>query len=421
MKNRLKIITAIMLTLIFCMQPVCNVQATEESNLSEAQQEKKTLENDLQKAKELIDSLKGSKEDIQSEVEKLDKQLNEISGKVKELESRLSKKRQEIADTESALNKAKEQEKKQYRNMKKRIQFMYENGQTSYVEMLLSADSFTDFLNAVEYITQISQYDRKMLKEYQNMQVTIADTQKTLETDYASLQSLQAKVQEEKQAVAALESAKKGELNDVADDLTDAQTVAKAYEAEIQAQNEVIAQIQAAQKRAAEQQAAQQQAQAAEENQGATDAAGENQNTAQNTTPSGNGQSTGSMMWPCLSSKRVTSDYGPRTSPTNGASSNHKGIDIGAAYGADIVAADGGTVLVATYSSSGGNYVIIDHGGGLCTVYMHASSLTVSAGQTVSKGQVIAKVGSTGISTGNHLHFGVTLNGVYVSPWGYVS
>lgn len=421
MKNRLKIITAIMLTLIFCMQPVCNVQATEESNLSEAQQEKKTLENDLQKAKELIDSLKGSKEDIQSEVEKLDKQLNEISGKVKELESRLSKKRQEIANTESALNKAKEQEKKQYRNMKKRIQFMYENGQTSYVEMLLSADSFTDFLNAVEYITQISQYDRKMLKEYQNMQVTIADTQKTLETDYASLQSLQAKVQEEKQAVAALESAKKGELNDVADDLTDAQSVAKAYEAEIQAQNEVIAQIQAAQKRAAEQQAAQQQAQAAEENQGATDAAGENQNTAQNTTPSGNGQSTGSMMWPCPSSKRVTSDYGPRTSPTNGASSNHKGIDIGAAYGADIVAADGGTVLVATYSSSGGNYVIIDHGGGLCTVYMHASSLTVSAGQTVSKGQVIAKVGSTGISTGNHLHFGVTLNGVYVSPWGYVS
>ena len=421
MKNRLKIITAIMLTLIFCMQPVCNIQATEESNLSEAQQEKKTLENDLQKAKELIDSLKGSKEDIQSEVEKLDKQLNEISGKVKELESQLSKKRQEIANTESALNKAKEQEKKQYRNMKKRIQFMYENGQTSYVEMLLSADSFTDFLNAVEYITQISQYDRKMLKEYQNMQVTIADTQKTLETDYASLQSLQAKVQEEKQAVAALESAKKGELNDVADDLTDAQSVAKAYEAEIQAQNEVIAQIQAAQKRAAEQQAVQQQAQAAEENQGATDAAGENQNTAQNTTPSGNGQSTGSMMWPCPSSKRVTSDYGPRTSPTNGASSNHKGIDIGAAYGADIVAADGGTVLVATYSSSGGNYVIIDHGGGLCTVYMHASSLTVSAGQTVSKGQVIAKVGSTGISTGNHLHFGVTLNGVYVSPWGYVS
>lgn len=289
--------------------------------------------------------------------------------------------------------------------MKKRIQFMYENGQTSYVEMLLSADSFTDFLNAVEYITQISQYDRKMLKEYQNMQVTIADTQKTLET--VSFTAIPAgKGAGGKTGSCSLRVGKKGELNDVADDLTDAQTVAKAYEAEIQAQNEVIAQIQAAQKRAAEQQAAQQQAQAAEENQGATDAAGENsdgtnadgtssggenQNTAQNTTPSGNGQSTGSMMWPCPSSKRVTSDYGPRTSPTNGASSNHKGIDIGAAYGADIVAADGGTVLVATYSSSGGNYVIIDHGGGLCTVYMHASSLTVSAGQTCRKDRLLQK------------------------------
>ena len=390
-------------------------------SLQEAQDEKAQLEKALKEAQGTIEDLKDSKGDIESKVTELNQQLIDISARITDLENQLTAKSEDIQETKDELAGAKEREAQQYADMKVRIQFMYENGQTSYVEMLLSADSFTDFLNAVEYITQISQYDRKMLKEYQNMQVTIADTQKTLETDYASLQSLQAKVQEEKQAVAALESAKKGELNDVADDLTDAQTVAKAYEAEIQAQNEVIAQIQAAQKRAAEQQAAQQQAQAAEENQGATDAAGENQNTAQNTTPSGNGQSTGSMMWPCPSSKRVTSDYGPRTSPTNGASSNHKGIDIGAAYGADIVAADGGTVLVATYSSSGGNYVIIDHGGGLCTVYMHASSLTVSAGQTVSKGQVIAKVGSTGISTGNHLHFGVTLNGVYVSPWGYVS
>ena len=117
----------------------------------------------------------------------------------------LTAKSEDIQETKDELAGAKEREAQQYADMKVRIQFMYENGQTSYVEMLLSADSFTDFLNAVENITQISQYDRKMLKEYQNMQVTIADTQKTLETDYASLQSLQAKVQEEKQAVAALE------------------------------------------------------------------------------------------------------------------------------------------------------------------------------------------------------------------------
>lgn len=120
------------------------------------------------------------------------------------------------------------------------------------------------------------------------------------------------------------------------------------------------------------------------------------------------------------SSTRVTSDYGTRVSPMSGASSNHKGIDIGASAGADIIAAADGTVTAASYSSAAGNYVMIDHGGGLYTVYMHASSLLVSPGQTVSAGDVIAKVGSTGISTGSHLHFGVSLNGSYVSPWSYL-
>ena len=99
---------------------------------------------------------------------------------------------------------------------------------------------------------------------------------------------------------------------------------------------------------------------------------------------------------------------------------NHKGIDIGASGGAAIVAAADGTVTTAAYSSAAGNYVMIDHGGGLYTVYMHASALLVSPGQTVSAGQTIAQVGSTGISTGNHLHFGVSLNGSYVSPWSYL-
>ena len=128
----------------------------------------------------------------------------------------------------------------------------------------------------------------------------------------------------------------------------------------------------------------------------------------------------GAFTWPCPSSTRVTSDYGTRVSPTSGASSNHKGIDIGASAGAAIVAAANGTVKAANYSSAAGNYVMIDHGGGLYTVYMHCSSLAVSEGTAVSAGQTIAYVGSTGISTGNHLHFGVSLNGSYVSPWSYL-
>ena len=125
--------------------------------------------------------------------------------------------------------------------------------------------------------------------------------------------------------------------------------------------------------------------------------------------------------WPCPASSRITSTFGSRTSPTEGASSNHKGIDIGAPTGTNIVASAAGTVVVSTYSYSAGNYVMINHGGGVYSVYMHASKLLVSVGETVKQGQVIAKVGSTGYSTGPHLHFGIRVNGTYVNPRQYVS
>ena len=114
-----------------------------------------------------------------------------------------------------------------------------------------------------------------------------------------------------------------------------------------------------------------------------------------------------SFKWPCPSSSRISSGFGGRTSPTKGASSNHQGIDIPASTGAAITAAASGTVVVSTYSYSAGNYIMISHGGGVYTVYMHCSQLLASEGQTVKQGQTIAKVGSTGYSTGSHLHFGI--------------
>lgn len=125
--------------------------------------------------------------------------------------------------------------------------------------------------------------------------------------------------------------------------------------------------------------------------------------------------------WPCPSSTRITSGFGARSSPTAGASSDHKGMDIGASTGSGIVAAAAGTVVIATYSYSAGNYVMINHGGGVYTVYMHCSQLLVKEGQQVNSGQTIAKVGSTGYSTGPHLHFGIRAGGEYVDPARYVS
>ena len=359
-------------------------------SLQEAQDEKAQLEKALKEAQGTIEDLKDSKGDIESKVTELNQQLIDISARITDLENQLTAKSEDIQETKDELAGAKEREAQQYADMKVRIQFMYENGQTSYLEALLSSRNISEFLNSADYIAQIQSYDRQKLTEYQDTVESIVNLEAQLEQEYTDLEALKSTVESNKATVAAMMRQKESELADISGDIEDAQSDADYYAAEIQAQEELIAAI----KRAEAEKAA----------------AGVEEHP----------YTGGAFRWPRPSSTRVTSDYGTRVSPMSGASSNHKGIDIGASAGADIIAAADGTVTAASYSSAAGNYVMIDHGGGLYTVYMHASSLLVSPGQTVSAGDVIAKVGSTGISTGSHLHFGVSLNGSYVSPWSYL-
>ena len=364
--------------------------AASTKSLQEAQDEKAQLEKALKEAQSTIEDLKDSKGDIESKVTELNQQLIDISARITDLENQLTAKSEDIQETKDELAGAKEREAQQYADMKVRIQFMYENGQTSYLEALLSSRNISEFLNSADYIAQIQSYDRQKLTEYQDTVESIVNLEAQLEQEYTDLEALKSTVESNNATVAAMMRQKESELADISGDIEDAQSDADYYAAEIQAQEELIAAI----KRAEAEKAA----------------AGVEEHP----------YTGGAFRWPCPSSTRVTSDYGTRVSPMSGASSNHKGIDIGASAGADIIAAADGTVTAASYSSAAGNYVMIDHGGGLYTVYMHASSLLVSPGQTVSAGDVIAKVGSTGISTGSHLHFGVSLNGSYVSPWSYL-
>lgn len=364
--------------------------AASTKSLQEAQDEKAQLEKALKEAQSTIEDLRDSKGDIESKVTELNQQLIDISARITDLENQLTAKSEDIQETKDELAGAKEREAQQYADMKVRIQFMYENGQTSYLEALLSSRNISEFLNSADYIAQIQSYDRQKLTEYQDTVESIVNLEAQLEQEYTDLEALKSTVESNKATVAAMMRQKESELADISGDIEDAQNDADYYAAEIQAQEELIAAI----KRAEAEKAA----------------AGVEEHP----------YTGGAFRWPCPSSTRVTSNYGTRVSPMSGASSNHKGIDIGASAGADIIAAADGTVTAASYSSAAGNYVMIDHGGGLYTVYMHASSLLVSPGQTVSAGDVIAKVGSTGISTGSHLHFGVSLNGSYVSPWSYL-
>ena len=305
-----------------------------------------------------------------------------------------------IKDAEK-LAAAQVEEDNQYAAMMKRIQYLYENGEVEYIDTLMSSASFTDMLNKSEYVEQISSYDQKQLNALIQTRQDIQDYEATLEKDLKEVESVKADLETEKDNLNTTITEKNNKIAEYSKDI-DAQTaMVEQYQKEIDAADAEMAAIQ---KRLDEQRAAQQQS-------GGSSGSSE----PQYYTPSG-----GSYMWPATQGSRISSYFGPRSSPTAGASSNHKGIDIPCPTGSDIVASAAGTVVVSQYSSSAGYYIMIDHGNGVSTVYMHNSQLVVSVGQSVEQGQVIAKAGSTGYSTGSHCHFGVMINGSYVNPLDYL-
>lgn len=391
---------------------------SEATSIQDAKEEKESLQEDLEKAQETIDALKNEKGDIESYVKKLDSQLNELSANLEKTKAELEKKEASLEETRVSLEQAKAEEETQYQSMKIRIKYMYEQGNTAYIEMLLSAENISEIMNKAEYIAKISEYDRNMLVRYQETKTMIAEQEMALTAECEEIKMMKAELAQEQAYVEELITEKSSELEKYEKSIADTEQLAKEYEAEIEEQTAIIKELEEAaalaKKKAAEA-AAKAAAEAAKAAAGGTSSSS---NTSANASVSYDG---GKFSWPCPSSTRVTSDYGYRTHPVLGGTVFHSGIDIGAATGSSIVAAYGGSVVSAAYNSTMGNYVMLDHGDGLYTIYMHASSLLVSSGQNVSKGQTIALVGSTGRSTGPHLHFGVRLNGSYVTPWNYLS
>lgn len=394
-----KIMTAA-LTLVCCMLAIFPAFATK-SGLEDAKKKKAAIEQEMQRAKETLAKLEALKGNAVAYVKQLDASLETLSDELSQLGGKIEAKEEQIEITTAELQEAEITEGEQYEAMKLRIKYMYEKGDSSYVDLLLQAKSLSELLNKAEYIGKISEYDREKLDEYIATKNRIAETKAVLETEHAELLELQEQTEAKHASVEELLAAKQAELRSVENQIDAAESDVSAYQEDLKAQENSIKAIEAEIKRQEE------------EAKKKAEAAGNTYKT----------QSIGDIkfIWPCPASKRITSTFGSRTSPTEGASSNHKGIDIGAPTGSNIVAAAGGTVVVSTYSYSAGNYVMVNHGGGVYTVYMHASKLLCKVGDTVKQGQVIAKVGSTGYSTGPHLHFGIRVNGTYVNPSKYVS
>lgn len=375
--------------------------AVTSQDAEDAREQVSSMEDEMEKVQQTLTDLEGLKNDTAAYVRELDLSLEQLGAELSSLEEQRISKEEEIAAAQQELEEARQTEENQYEAMKLRIRYMYERGETSYFDILLQSENIADMLNRAEYISRIAEYDRNQLELYARTKEEVAQKEAVLEQEHSELLAVQEATEAKQASVETLLANKQQELQSYEAQIASAENQISEYEKDIALQEARIKEIEEEIRRQEEE--ARKQAEAA--------------GTTYKTTSLGDIN----FIWPCPSSSRITSGFGGRSSPTEGASSNHKGIDIGASTGSDILAAAGGTVTISTYSSSAGNYIMISHGGGVSTVYMHCSQRLVEVGDTVSQGQVIAKVGSTGYSTGPHLHFEIRSGGGNVDPSLYVS
>ena len=350
-----------------------------------AQSAQSKLENAQKKQDEIKQKINSTKSKISAsskEKQALDQEIAQVQAEIDKLNSKINASNEKISAKEKELTKAQNESKKQYDNYSKRAKMMVEKGSVTYLEVLLNSKSFSDLLSRYSVVKQIVHYDSIKLEELKAIEQQIADIKKELEDEKAGLVELKSNETAQMNTLASKRAANQKIIDDLKSDQS-------AYE-----------------KALAEQERA-------EANARAEIARLTSGSSASST------KFSGGMVRP--TSGPVTSPYYMRVHPVTGVLKQHTGMDFGSPHGANIVAAASGTVIVSGYNAGGyGNYVVINHGGGISTLYAHASSLLVSAGQHVSQGQVIAKVGSTGMSTGPHLHFEVLVNGKHTNPAQYL-
>lgn len=363
-----------------------------EGELDELENQKASLQNGRSNLQSIVNGLQSEKQEMANYVQALDLQVQSIQNNIDSLNELIAAKEAEIQETQEELEAAEQTATAQYEAMKERIRFMYEQGDSMYLEMLMGADSFADMLNKADYIEQLSAYDRRKLEEYQLVVEYTQLCKEELLSEQELLDEAKVAAEEEQDNLNALIDEKEVQITAYETDIATKEAAIREYDAEIAEQNEIIAALEA---------------QVAAEKAALADA----------TRIRYDG---GVFMWPAPSYTRISSPYGWRMHPTLGVEKFHNGVDMAAPGGSPILAAYDGKVVASGYSPSMGNYIMIDHGDTLYTIYMHASALYVSTGDYVTRGQKIAAVGSTGRSTGNHLHFGVRLNGQYVDPMGYL-
>lgn len=365
-----------------------------QQQIEEAKKEKAEIQGKKSDIEGIKKNLEQQKNDIAAYIQEIDRTLEEINYNIMDLEDQINIKEADIERTEQEYLQAKENEETHYEAMKIRMRMMYEKDESSMLSSLLTSNSLRELLNRMDYIEAVIAYDKNSWNQLKTTREYVNLCWQELELAKESLDETKSSLESEEKSFEELREAKNAQLEEYMNSIAESQAQIDSLENQLDTYDDEIAALNKAIEIEQKQLWLAQQSKA--------------------TTYDG-----GSFILPIASYKYVSSKYGWRFHPIYKVEKFHSGVDLAAPYGTAIYAAYSGIVAGAGYNSSMGNYVMINHGDGLYTVYMHASSLNVKEGDTVTTGQTIALVGSTGNSTGNHLHFSVRLNGEYVDPNNY--
>lgn len=429
MKNRKRLVSILagvmaaimLLTLILSLIPVPASAASS----SEIRKQINALKEEKEAIKEKIAEVKDEYEENENEIANIIGKKNVIDQEIQLLHSEVANINQQIsayntliADKQDELDHAEDRYSTLNQENKTRIRTMEEEGELSYWEVLFKANSFSDLLDRLNMVEEITASDNRRLKELGDAADQVEVAQEELEVEKAEMEV----IKQELDATQAELDAKREEADALIQELLTKADDLEALEAEFEAQEEEF--LKEIAKKEEEYDAAKQ---AEWEAYMATyvppttaPAPGSTNNSGGGSSGGGSVGTSGGGGWvrPC-SYTSITSPFGYRVSPTTGASTYHQGVDLDTGTGWNVVAARAGTAYTA-YSGTAGNYVTIDHHDGFKSIYMHLNGFAVSSGTNVSAGQLIGYTGSTGVSTGDHLHFGISLNGVWVNPCNYV-
>ena len=376
---------ALLMLLPMVSMIISSAGAVTQSEIDALKKEQEESQAKQDALKDQLADLEADQAAAQEKRQLLTEQLNAINAEIANIDAQISYYDGEIAQKEEERKEAEAREAEQYDLFCQRVRMMEEQGTVSYWSILFNAESFSDLLDRIADVDAVMAYDNQIMDQ-------LVATRQELERVQGELESARAEEQEardQQEAKKAEQQAKVAEAQKLLDQINaDAAEVNRQLDAESAAASEIQAEIARKQKQLEEER---------------------KQNNIVISSETG-------YLWPLPGYYRLSSLFGYRIHPITGVAHSHTGIDIPASGGTPILAAKSGQVVTSAYHYSYGNYVVIDHGNGNSTLYAHMSSRAVSEGQMVTQGQVIGYVGTTGSSTGNHLHFEVRDNYTRVDP-----